>query len=241
MKKENSFKYVSFSIVGFLVLFVLVFEVDRMLETKQEFEDNKVFVQKHNEKIKEWEKTGKKFVVKKGYSKFKRELREREILPYDKPLPPVPEIGEVAKNFVDVNQNNVRDDVEASVVRRYESDRDVVEAIFADIKVKQYELYLAKNDLLTDKYIEQSLDFYDIARACNDYYYETSEFYDSTYNDGMYYNYRKISKLFYNTRKRNKIHNKYNRKLGGRALESEKVDDKICKEFFKESKRWVVN
>ncbi len=226
MKKEKM-KYVYlfllvFLIIGLGVLGIFVLNIGQK---------NKIFVKEYK---KEAQKTKKE-------EKIEQRKEKRKILPYDKPLPPVPDSKEVAERFVDVNQNNVRDDVEIEIVKEYGSDRDIVEAIFADTRIMRYKLYLVENDLLTKENIGKILNYEAFAFACDVYYYDSSEFYNTKDVYGDIYDYRKISELFYNTEEREKKLNKYLDKIVGYNLGSEKVDDKICEEFFKESEKWFLN
>ncbi|PID83117.1 hypothetical protein CSB11_02880, partial [Candidatus Campbellbacteria bacterium] len=144
---------------------------------------------------------------------------------------------EVAKKFIDVNQNNVRDDVEIEIVEDYGSDRDLVESLFANTRVMQYEIYLAENDLLTEENIQFALDNSYVPIICTEKYYKSSKFYNN--KDSFDYNY--LTDEFYDTKERKKMYDKYFKKIGGYLIEGQTVNDEICQNFFYESENWIVN
>jgi len=84
---------------------------------------------------------------------------KRIIVKYTEPLPPEPSEDEAKYGFPDVNNNKVRDDIEILIVEEFEDDAMVVEAFFADARTREYGLFLARENLLTQENIKKNLDY----------------------------------------------------------------------------------
>ena len=192
------------------------------------------FVKEHNATIvKKAQKTKKKIVENPDGTK-------REVLPYTKELPPMPDEEENNSTLfgVDSNDNGVRDDLEIMVVKKFGDDRDLVGSFFASLRADNYDNYLAKEALennnghISDEDIQKIIDDIDMTVGCIAYYDGVSSFKALDTLTGI------IHGKEYNTPERKKIDKVVMHNLRGGGGDPEYFTDKLCKDYIEKTKTY---
>ena len=219
---------------------------EKIVQQKKERSEMIRFVNEHNstleskiEEIQKTEKVDNNYSVNvKKHRKIKKyeDGTEREVLPYTKELPPMPDEEENNSTLfgVDSNNNGVRDDLEIMVVKKFGDDRDLVESFFASLRADNYDNYLAKEALennnghISDEDIQKIIDDIHLSVRCIGYY-------DSKTLDILI---KSIHEKEYNTPERKKIDKVVMRNLRGGGGDPEDITDKTCKDYIEKTKTY---
>ncbi|PID83521.1 hypothetical protein CSB11_00945 [Candidatus Campbellbacteria bacterium] len=205
------------------------FESTKKLSINQEVKDKTQILNQNNSKE----------LGHKNQKVNKKKKEKREIKPYDlSTLPPEPDAELVKTEFVDVNGNKVRDDIEIAVAKKFQRDADLVEAYFADSRTLEYELYLARNKIFDKGSIEQSLKNMHYTMDCNYLLYE------DVYEKELEWDAFEMSRILlgprvYNTDEKEKLIDDFYRMQDGYVHTDEPTYSE-CKEFFESTKDLLV-
>jgi len=190
------------------------------------------FVKEHNATIaKKAQKTKKKIVENPDGTK-------REVLPYTKELPPMPDEEENNATLfgVDSNDNGVRDDLEILAVKMFGKDRDLTEAVFSGVRANSYDIYLAKKTIeqkkgyISDEDIQQIRNDISVYIDCISYYGGMSE--------NILSKSKKFDSYYDNTPERKKMDRIIMNNLRGGGEDPDNITDKFCKDYIEKTKTY---
>ncbi|PID83116.1 hypothetical protein CSB11_02985, partial [Candidatus Campbellbacteria bacterium] len=154
-------------------------------------------------------------------------------------LPPEPDAELVKTEFVDVNNNKVRDDIEIAVAEAFEDDADLVESYFAEARTSEYDLYLARNKMFDDESIKESMNNITYTIRCNGLLYDDVYAKESEWNSFDMARSLVLSKVF-NTDEKRKLRDGISRASHGFAGGQFTPTYSECKEFFESTKNLPI-
>lgn len=208
-------------------------------EVEKKVEDN---TQKTKTETKTAVQTQKQNTVseKEEYQGVDGDKEKRVIKPYDlSTLPPEPDSELVKTVFVDVNNNKVRDDIEIAIAEEFEDDAELVESYFADSRVLEYDLYLARNEMFDRESVKGHMKNITFSVRCNDRMYRDSYAKELEWNSFDMANLLVVSKVF-NTRSKKKLREKLSFASHGFAGGGFTPTYSECKEFFEYTKQLPI-